>query len=157
MSVQVRALFYLADKNCPLSLGCQRTFWTHAAWSEYLRTTASSSSIRRSNTFTTPSAKLAINLCELPPLEAMAVTGLLEFVSRSYRKKKLLSVKKKRFKFWAAVRTKICVSVCASQTLMTRESPPTRRLPVDCFQSRTRPLPFCIWIISFRARNELTI
>jgi len=45
---------------------------------------ASSSSNRRSNTFTVPSAKLATNVVEDPWSDAMAVTGLSELVSRSY-------------------------------------------------------------------------
>lgn len=143
----------LADKNCPLSFGCQRTFWTHDAWSEYNRTTASSSSNRRSNTLTTPSAKLAMKVCELPLSEASAVTGLSEFVSRSYRNIR----SQKKSEILAALRTKVWVSVWASQTLITRESPPTRRLPVDCFQSKTSPVPCRSWMTSFRARNELTI
>ena len=79
---QVRG--YLADKNYPLSWGCQRTFCTHDVWSEYDRMTVSSYSSRRSNTLTTPLAKLAMKVCKLPLLETIAVTGLSEFVSRSY-------------------------------------------------------------------------
>jgi len=44
---------------------------------------ASSSSNRRSNTFTVPSAKPATNVVEDPWSDAMAVTGLSELVSRS--------------------------------------------------------------------------
>jgi hypothetical protein len=50
----------------------------------------------------TPSAKLAMKVCELPPSETIAVTGLSEFVSRSYRKKTFMSekcfLKKKHFR-----------------------------------------------------------
>jgi hypothetical protein len=53
--------------------------------------------------------------------------------------------------------TKSCDSVWASQMRMTRESPPARSIPPDCFQSRINPLPCLTWIRSFKTRKELTI
>jgi hypothetical protein len=53
--------------------------------------------------------------------------------------------------------TKSCDSVWASHMRMTRESPPARSIPPDCFQSRINPLPCLTWIRSFKTRKELTI
>ena len=50
-----------------------------------------------------------------------------------------------------------CDSVCASHTLMIRESPLTRSEPPDCFQSTTTPLPCRTGITSFSPRKALTI
>ena len=73
----------LADKNWFPKWGCQRTFWTQLVCSLNDRTTASSSSKRRSNTLITPSAKLASKTDDGPRSEAIAVTGLSELVSKS--------------------------------------------------------------------------
>jgi hypothetical protein len=73
----------LADTNWFPNWGCQRTFWTQLVCSLNDRTTASSSSKRRSNTLITPSAKLASKTEDGPRSEAIAVTGLSELVSRS--------------------------------------------------------------------------
>jgi hypothetical protein len=54
----------LADKIPPD--GCQRTFCTQDVCSEYVLTIESSSSNRRSNTLTTPSAKLATKVWDDP-------------------------------------------------------------------------------------------
>ena len=78
---------YLPDRNCPASVGCQRTFWTQDVCWWYDRTTASSSSSRRSNSFTVPSAKLAKNVDDDPLSDISAVTGLSALVSRSFRER----------------------------------------------------------------------
>lgn len=81
-----KTITYDPDKKCPLSKGCHLTFCTHDTWSLYSRTTASSSSIRRSKTLMTPSAKLARNVDVDASSETIAVTGLSELVSISLRK-----------------------------------------------------------------------
>jgi hypothetical protein len=73
----------LADKMPPD--GCHRTFWTQDVCSEYVLTIEPSSSNRRSNILTTPSAKLATKVWDDPWSEEIAVTGLSELVSKSFQ------------------------------------------------------------------------
>lgn len=144
----------LAERNWNCCVACQRTFCTQAVWSEYVRTIESSSSTLLSNTLTIPLAKLAAKVCELSISEAIAVTELSEPVSTSWAQ--ILNSTHHKETHHKRL-TKLCVSVCASQTLITRESPPTNNVPADCFQSQTIPDPWRNWMTSFKALNALTI